>query len=244
MARYSLLTIKNIAYFYILINIMADIISAEAAASAETGVGTGTPQEGTLSAAAWRKTVSPKQEYDDIPNTLSTTAHIHTLLFQPGSGAPGYDTLGASASVTPLPSSSMPQPSLRGALPMRTQSLPTTTSIVGLTARTYQDDLVTSFPEYFRNLTMLKDTSEGGAALHEAPRGTFLYCLFSPWKWKTTLTLYTPGRKIITEKLVIIISFGMLLVICSILALMHLVQGLHGGAHHQLGTHSRRTHTT
>ena len=38
-------------------------------------------------------TVVGKQIYginEYIPNTLSTTAHIHTLLFQPGSGAGGF----------------------------------------------------------------------------------------------------------------------------------------------------------
>ena len=225
----------DIAYITIYMNIMAGMLYTEGAHASWLDGEPATPDGGTFVETVQQLGWSQNNMHDAYPNTLSTTAHIYSLSFRPGSGASGYDLPDAPAT-SAMPTSSTMPPSLRGALPMRTQSVSSTTSIVGLTARTYQDSLTTPFPEYFGNLTSSKSTSEGGDALRETPRGTFLYCLFSPWKWKTTVTLYTPGRKIIIEKLTVIISFGMLLVICSILALMHRVQGLHGGAHHQLGT--------
>ena len=100
--------------------------------------------------------------YDYIPNTLSTTAHIQTLLFQPGSGAYGSD--GPYVSAAP-PFTSTPQPSLRGTLPTTAQALPRSMSIVGIAARTYQDTLEIPFAAHFENLTR---TSGGGDAPHEA----------------------------------------------------------------------------
>ena len=164
MAPSQLLVLNHLAKWTITTYIMAHIMTAATAAPHEGAVGAGAPETGTFSVATWRKIRSPKQEYQDIPNTLSTTAHIHTLLFQPGIGVRGFDS--RTDSGTPPSFSSTPQPFLRGALP-------STTSIVGLTARTYQDSLSIPFSEYFQNLTLPKSTPGGGDALHEATRGTF-----------------------------------------------------------------------
>ena len=162
--------------------IMAGIAYTEEAPGHGLGEELSAPMYGTFIEVTKQTGESQNNMHDAYPNTLSTTAHIYSLSFRPGSGASGYDLPDAPAT-SAMPTSSTMPPSLRGALPMRTQSVSSTTSIVGLAARTYQDSLTTPFPEYFGNLTSSKSTSEGGDALRETPRGTFLYCLFSPWKW-------------------------------------------------------------
>ena len=106
-------------------------------------------------------------------------------------------------------------------------------SIVGTKAITYQETLGIPFNKYWEYIST---PPEGGAVRPEAFRGgTLMYLLFSTWKWKNTITMYTPRRQIKKVVILVVISFGMLIAICSLLALMHRVQGLHGGAHHQLG---------
>ena len=82
MAPSDLLDMKHLAKWTITTYIMAYITAAvPTAAPQEAAMGASTPVTGTFD-VAWRIR-SSKQDYDDIPNTLSTTAHIHTLLFQP-----------------------------------------------------------------------------------------------------------------------------------------------------------------
>ena len=141
-----------------------------------------------------------KEIYGLIDDTLVTTAHIHDLLFQPGSGAYGSDGPCAPAASSPC-TSRLPPTSLRGTLrsplskPTTTSpSMPRSMSIVGTKASTYQDTLGIPFNHYWEILTT---TPEGGDVRHEAFRGgTLMYLLFSPWKWKNTITIYTPRRQV------------------------------------------------
>ena len=142
-----------------------------------------------------------------ITNTLITTAHIHDLLFQPGSGAYGsdgsYAPAASSSQTTSTLSTTLPPPSFRGTLTtVLTSSLPTLTttsppmprsmSIVGIKASTYQDTLGVPFTNFWEQTTA---TPEGGVARHEAFRGgTLLYLLFSLWKWFHTTVIYTPPQ--------------------------------------------------
>ena len=80
--RLSLRNIMDIAYFIIYTNTMAgNVYAGKAAQDGDKGEPPALIDE-TLS-AAWQWSGSPKYAYDDIPNTLSTTAHIHTLSFRP-----------------------------------------------------------------------------------------------------------------------------------------------------------------
>ena len=73
MAPPPLLVMNHFAKWTIITYIMANYIPAGAAAPTESEVGAGAPKTGTFSVATWRKIRSPKQDYYDIPNTLSTT---------------------------------------------------------------------------------------------------------------------------------------------------------------------------
>ena len=86
--RLPLLNIMDIAYFIIYTNILADNVYAEDVTQQGHEGEPSALMDETLSAAAWQWSGSPKHEYDDIPNTLSTTAHTHTLLFQPRPNRP------------------------------------------------------------------------------------------------------------------------------------------------------------
>ena len=178
-----------------------------------------------------------------LPNTLSTTAHIHDLLFRPGSGAYGSpcapadqpSTRTPSLRTTPSRTSSLTPSSTSSlrTMPSRTSSLrtmPSTTSIVGATSSTYQDTLLIPFSEHLKHI--LKP-SDGGDARHEAIRGTLLYFLTSTENWVHTIVLHSPDREVVTVR--IVVCLGVIVMICSILAMMR-AHGLHGGAHHQLGT--------
>ena len=97
MAPSVMLYITNLAKAINSIYIMAHITSASPAVMPQSrgALGTSTPRTapGTFirDGGAWRNDIMVAKQfhgmYDYIPNTLSTTAHIHTLLFQPGSGA-------------------------------------------------------------------------------------------------------------------------------------------------------------
>ena len=148
-----------------------------------------------------------KSIYGLIDDTHITTAHIHDLLFQPGSGAYGsdgsYAPAASSSQTTSTLSTTLPPPSFRGTLTtVLTSSLPTLTttsppmprsmSIVGIKASTYQDTLGVPFTNFWEQTTA---TPEGGVARHEAFRGgTLLYLLFSLWKWFHTTVIYTPPQ--------------------------------------------------
>ena len=93
MAPSVMLYITYLAKAMNTIHIMADIISASPAVMPQSreALGTSTPRTapGTFirDGGAWRNDIMVAKQfhgmYDYIPNTLSTTAHIHTLLFQP-----------------------------------------------------------------------------------------------------------------------------------------------------------------
>ena len=131
--------------------------------------------------------------YGLIDDMFVTTAHIHDLLFQPGSGAYGSDGPCAPAATSPC-TTRQPPPSLRGRLfysftqsTSTTPPIPRSMSIVGTKAITYEETLGTPFHKYWDNI---RTPPEGGAVRPEAFRGgTLMYLLFSPWKWINTITL-------------------------------------------------------
>ena len=132
----------DIAYTLIHTSIMAGIFYTEGAHAGGLERETSAPAYKSRTFDTWASRMTAGEQNDDhdeYPNTLSTTAHIYSLSFQPGSGASGYDLPDAPPAAA-VPTSTLPPP-LRGALPMRTSSLPMTTSLVGLTASTYQDSL-------------------------------------------------------------------------------------------------------
>ena len=72
----------DIAYIIIYFNTMAGITYAEEPTQGGVDGEPSALMDETLS-STWQWGGSPKYAYDDIPNTLFTTAHIHTLSFRP-----------------------------------------------------------------------------------------------------------------------------------------------------------------
>ena len=73
----------DIAYIMIHMTIMAGMPLAEETAPSGASVELAAPKDGTFTASTLQSGWSVKDTHDINPNTLSTTAHIHSLSFRP-----------------------------------------------------------------------------------------------------------------------------------------------------------------
>ena len=77
-----------------------------------------------------------------------------------------------------------------------------------------------------------KGTSEGDKGLPEAPRGTLAYIFNTTQAWVYTVTVYSPNKKVLVLRAVVIT--GLIFLMLSLLSMVRM-HGVHGGAHHLLG---------
>ena len=147
------------------------------------------------------------------PNMMST-AHIRPSLFQPGSGAYGSPCAPycneEESSRTSLATSASP-PTLTTAS--------SSTSILRKAGH-YEDDLVVPFATYFANLRHMNNGTSGAVEVVglKPTRGSLLYILNLAQEWVHTITIYSPNRKVIALRIVVITGL-----ICFLLSLLCMV---------------------